>query len=48
MRVRSLGDRTHEIAIEFAGAQVMVQRALQEHIEACLEAMHRPAPPIPA
>jgi PilZ domain len=48
VRVRSLGDRTHEIAIEFAGAQVSAQRALQAHIEACLEAIHRPAPPVPA
>ena len=48
VRVRSLGDRTHEIAIEFADAQVMAQRALQDHIEACLDGVHRPAPPIPA
>jgi Tfp pilus assembly protein PilZ len=48
VRVRSLGDRTHEVAIEFAGAQVTKQRALQEHIEAYLGARHRPAPPIPA
>jgi Tfp pilus assembly protein PilZ len=48
VRVRSVSDRTHEIAVEFADAQVMAQRALQEHIEACLVGLDRPAPPIPA